>query len=145
VVYDLRPKLQVSYAGSMNITDPFAAYFTITNTGSLFALRNIDTRCQLISITTTTGIVIEQLAVGEGLSPQFTRLKTGESATVPCRYKGNIGGKADAAFVRSADIAIETEYSVPYWWTRSIYTARFIARWESNGTVHWTQEPIESR
>ena len=108
VLYDLRPKIRIAEAGSLDNQDPFESQFTIINEGA-FGLRDATAACRLSDVSTRSRLRFEDVTTASS-SDVIGLLPAGESATVPCPFSKYIGLPQPVA---EADVEIEIQDKYP--------------------------------
>ncbi len=139
VIYDLRPKIQVSSFDSLNAEDAFATQFTVKN-DSLFDLGDVRASCTAISVDTTWHDQVQNLKLGD---IYIDSIPPGQTATIPCPFRVGFGGPA-VRDIASADVVLNIAYRYVHFWKVLIFNARFKTQPDRSGKLHWLPQPMPS-
>jgi hypothetical protein len=139
VLYDLRPKVQISKAESLDDSNAFETQFTITNSSALFGLNNVEAYCQINKVIAGVTFGLDRVLVQDRAVVKL-KLAPTESVTVPCSLNRVVNTEP----VTYADVFIMAAYDYPLWWRRLASGTRFITKAKANGQLLWFPQSLNS-
>ena len=131
VAYQLRPRVIVTRDTSLNVKDPFATQFRVTNAGELSVY---DVR---FSCVVNDERFINVRVTRAGGEPIPT-LESGMSATRQCSIKAE-------SYPLLSELFVDISYRPKLYWNDVIKRTRFVNRRDSSGVLQWFEQPISIR
>jgi hypothetical protein len=139
-LYELRPKVQISKAESLDPGNALETRFVVTN-NSTFRIRSLKTSCGVNMVRATNGSEFTNFSIAEPATIEFAAISPGESSTVTCLF--NKVFRLANSSISFADVVITAQYSYPMWWTRIESKSRFVTQIGKNGQLQWFPQPIQ--
>ncbi|SRR6266566_5843398 len=130
-VYQFRPEINVDRDVSLNVRDPFATQFRVTNEGRL-AVYDLSFSCivnnsMMRNVTSTGNAGQESVPV----------LESKESTTKNCSIKAD-------SFPLLSDLFFNVTYTPKWCWRSSMKRTRFVNVRDSQGNLEWVKQPLNS-
>jgi hypothetical protein len=132
----LVPRISVENSQLLNLADPFATPFVVSNDGPL-GINDVILSCLLIYVESTGGGTIEGLTVGP--NPVIEGMDPGERATLPCTFHPVFGFTNP---LKAADIAIVVNFRPDFVPWHQIRRLRFKTLKGSDGHLYWYPQPL---
>jgi len=125
LAYQFRPQILVERDITLNPSDPFSTQFRITNTGVVFPVHNVRVSCTLNSPMFTN------VTFSKGSA---SVLRAQDSMTTDC------GLRADHyPYLTGLELSVSFQLPILKW---SLRTAKHLINMrDSEGTLHWVQQP----
>jgi|SRR5208337_5640148 len=130
--YQFRPEINVDRDLSLDVHDPFATQFRVTNEGRL-AVYDLSFSCtvnnSMLQNVTTRGFAGQQ---------SVPVLESKESTTKNCAIKAD-------SFPLLSDLFFDVTYRSKWYWRPSIKRTRFVNVRDSQGNLEWVKQPLDSK
>jgi hypothetical protein len=141
-VYQFRPTVLIEPDISLNLQQPFAQQFKITNTGALLALHDVEFACDVDNPNMHNVQIINSIG-----QEKVDVLDSGDSATRSCPAIGDPDAARPPVIAYSGaypfNSAIEISVSArrPWHLGRMLWQARFENMRDSSGAPKWVRQP----
>lgn len=128
--YQFRPEINVDKDVSINVRDPFATQFRVTNEG-LLAVYDLNFSC-----TVNNSMMRNVRSGGSGGQEPVSVLESKESATRNCSIKAD-------SFPLLSHLFFDVTYRPKWYWSRSIKRTQFVNVRDSEGHLQWVKQPLD--
>lgn len=130
--YQFRPEINVDRDVSLNVRDPFATQFRVTNEG-LLAVYNLRFSC-----TVNNSMMQNVTTRNSGGQEAVAVLESKESTTKNCSIKADL-------FPLLSDLFFNVTYRPKWFWRSLMKRTRFVNMRDSQGNLEWVKQPLESK
>jgi hypothetical protein len=131
VAYQLRPRLIVTRDISLDVKDPFATQFRVTNAGEL-SLYDVRFSC----VINNEQFVNVRVTRSDG--EPIPTLESGMSATRQCSIKAE-------SYPLLSELFVDIAYRPKLFWSDVSKRTRFVNRRDSDGVLQWFEQPTSTR
>ena len=132
IAYQFRPEINVERDVSLNVRDPFATQFRVTNQG-LLPVYDLNFSC-----TVYNPMMFNVTTEGNSGQEPVPVLESKESTTKNCSIRAE-------SFPLLSDLFFTVTYQPKWYWRRQTKKARFVNMRDAQGNLEWVKQPTDSR
>lgn len=130
----LLPRISVTQTEPLNVTDPFASPFIVSNDGPM-GINGVEFYCVLVHVRTRKGFSFD------GITTELTALnqkhmEPGERVSVPCSFRQFFGFTTENPVI-GAEIIVGVTFRPDFVWVHKNRQFRFVAMADSHSDVRW--------
>ena len=129
--YQFRLDINVDRDVSLNVHDPFATQFRVTNEGRL-AIYDLAFSC-----TVNNSVMKDAVSGGNAGQEPVPVLASKESTTKSCSIKAD-------SFPLLSDLFFDVTYRPEWYWQSLMKRTRFVNMRDSKGNLQWVKQPLNS-
>ena len=135
-ILTLSPSVTVAPTQTLNLRDPLATPFIITNE-SLLAIHSVEISCGINKISSSAmNSSVENLSLGYA-KPPIAILNQKEQNTFLCPPTFKFESPIDIG-----DITVDITYRPDFLFWHQNHSSRFVTGKDSSGVVHWYPKPL---